>query len=384
MITWRREDEIGLVVHGPEVVDSGRALQVLSYLGSLGRVTAVLGGTMGRVAVLDAGLEGIIDISRRRRPSQSVRDLQASDWVVLLNLAKSRETGLAFGAMVAARAMPSKPLIQVDFGGGFVLQLAGEKSEMALVLAGGLGLELLARPEPERAVARERGLVRRRLTGVLPGEKITVNGTVVAEATGSSVEILASDGRIVEVRGAKLKEHGVEKLPRLDLEEAILRSGDIRRSEGSPRFFQRKGEGIALIDHCAEDAFEAAAGAGAVVTIGDDTTVIAGEILARLGIPVVGIVDGDLDGLASKTAMPEGSLVIRVRPGCDDAVGGRIKEEIFKDRGRIYLSLEDLAERVMRIASDLVVSPSREPDRPESGDGDPRMRILVDQENPGE
>lgn len=48
----------------------------------------------------------------------------------------------------------------------------------------------------------------------------------------------------------------------------------------------------------AEDAFEAAPGASLAVTVGDDTTQIAADILARLGIPVIGIVDGDLDRLA--------------------------------------------------------------------------------------
>jgi hypothetical protein len=88
--------DIGVVVHGPEVIDSGNALIVLTSLESLGRVTAVLGGTMGRVAVIDTGLENVIDISQRKKPSESIRDMQYSaDLVVLLNQAKTRKTGLA-------------------------------------------------------------------------------------------------------------------------------------------------------------------------------------------------------------------------------------------------------------------------------------------------
>ena len=51
------------------------------------------------------------------------------------------------------------------------------------------------------------------------------------------------------------------------------------------------------------------------VTVGDDTTAIAGDILARLGIPVIGIVDGDLDRLAGCTTMLPGSVVFRVSRG---------------------------------------------------------------------
>ena len=89
---------IGAVVHGPEIVDSGNALRLIDYLKKHGSVTAVLGGTMGRVAVIDAGLESVISFSPRRRPSRSIQDLAPnSDVIFLLNQAKSRETGLAFG-----------------------------------------------------------------------------------------------------------------------------------------------------------------------------------------------------------------------------------------------------------------------------------------------
>lgn len=110
--------KIGVVVHGPEIIDSGCALSLINYLKKRASVQAVLGGTMGRVAVIDAGLEDVIAISPRRRPSQSILDLQAtSDVIFLLNLAKSRESGLIFGTMVAKAARINKPLIQIDCGG---------------------------------------------------------------------------------------------------------------------------------------------------------------------------------------------------------------------------------------------------------------------------
>ena len=49
---------IGVVVHGPEIIDSGGAVQLINHLKQMGRVNAVLGGTLGRVAVIDADLEG--------------------------------------------------------------------------------------------------------------------------------------------------------------------------------------------------------------------------------------------------------------------------------------------------------------------------------------
>jgi hypothetical protein len=94
MPTSKPAVKIGVVVHGPEVVDSGFALRVLNYLEKFGMVNAVLGGTMGRLAIMDAGLESIIKISPKRRPSQSIGYLlPGSDIIVLLNQAKTRETG---------------------------------------------------------------------------------------------------------------------------------------------------------------------------------------------------------------------------------------------------------------------------------------------------
>ena len=56
---------IGVVVHGPNIIDSGYALKLIDLLKSYGDVSARLGGTMGRTAVIDASLEDVIDILER-------------------------------------------------------------------------------------------------------------------------------------------------------------------------------------------------------------------------------------------------------------------------------------------------------------------------------
>ncbi|HSD56848.1 MAG TPA: DUF2117 domain-containing protein, partial [Methanotrichaceae archaeon] len=174
-----------------------------------------------------------------------------------------------------------------------------------------------------------------------------------------SVEILAKKGKIIEIKGAKLKPHGLEKLSIVDLGDAIIRSGNIRRIGARPRVLECKGNGAALIDHSAEDAFEMAEGTCVAVTVGDDTTAIAGDILSRMGIPVIGIVDGDLDGLSQRTVMPKGSVIVRVEPGYDDVVGRQIKKEIFQGKNRISIRASDLAEKVMEIAGERIVQVER-------------------------
>jgi hypothetical protein len=362
-------DEIGIVVHGPEVVDSGFAERAIDLLSNLGVVTAVLGGTMGRVAVIDGGLEDRIDISKREMPSRSVKRLEpGSDYVILLNYAKTEETALAFGAMVAERAKPRKPLVLADRGGGFVAPLpvggalSEEASRVAEMVGRALGLEVI---DPPRSSSRTKSvgrIVRRRILGAVPGENVSVNGTVIGRALRGTVELAAIEGKIVEVRGAEVKVHGLEKIPSVDLERAILRTGEIRRTEKVPRTVRRRGHDATLIDHAAEEAFERGEGAMAAVTIGDDTTAIAGEVLTRLGTPLVGIVDGDLDLLCARTAIPEGSVVITVSPGSDDSVGRRAREEIFGGGDRISmdgLSFDDLVDMVKRVAGKDLVSTER-------------------------
>lgn len=356
---------IGLVLHGPEIIDSGSALRLISRLKNMGSVTAVLGGTMGRVALMDAGLEDILKISPRSSPSQSVRDLEASnDLIFLLSHAKTAESGLAFGSLVARAAGSGKPLIQIDCGGRFVSILRGDEDDaavnLAICLANDLALDLLD-PLQLQNIFIEGDLVRRILSGVLPGELVSVNGTVIGRAVDSQVEISARNGRIADLAGISPKQHGLDKLGYMDLESAVIRSGSIRRTTARSRALAGRCEheremDAVFIDHCAEDAFERARGAGIAVTVGDDTTVIAGDILARLGVLVMGIVDGDIDRLAGCTIMMPGSMVFHVKPGNDDLIGIQVEAQLFNGKERIRVDASELACRIKEIAGERLIT----------------------------
>ncbi len=91
--------------------------------------------------------------------------------------------------------------------------------------------------------------------------------------------------------------------------------------------------------------YELAAGVEGAVTVGDDTTAVAGDILRRFGVPVIGIVDGDGDGL-HKGKLAAGSLVLTV--GADDKAGLKVKKEIFGGKDR---SAADFAELRRAVAA---------------------------------
>ncbi len=387
--------KVGLVIHGPEVIDSGETKKVLEKLSCVGKIEARLGGTMGKVAVLDAGLENVIDISRHQKPSTCIESLfEISDLVCLLNRGKTVETGKVFGEMVYARLREPemKPLIQIESPGnanGILIPLnkkAKEYGEYLEKLSEILGLPTES-PLPlrnsrvpnsvlvENCPVTGKIQVIRKLSGVFPGEKILVNGIVIGKAFSSKVSIVSENGFIVAIEGGEIKEHGLEKLHNyekrdpVDLAEAWIKSGDLRRGNSFPpqaRKLKAHGRGLSLssrpaagrvvfIDHAAEDTFELAGDAKLAVTVGDDTTAIAGDILSRLGIPILGITDGDCDKLTCRTEIFPGSIVLRLAAGNDDILGKKLKQELLRgENSAVLKDISSFKEDVMKLAEPFI------------------------------
>lgn len=381
--------DIGVVVHGPDIVDSGMALRIIKLLEGFGTVSAVMAGTIGKTAVLDAHLEDLIDIRMSLRPSACIEEFfLTKDAVVLLNHGKTIDNGRIFANMVVSnlRDRDLKPLVHIErpsSGDGEVIPWNGSSVSFAAELARILGIGLSRVPEIVTPISIEDQGHRiiRRVFGVHPGENILINGVVVAYALSADVSIITEDGFITEINGATIKEHGLEKLHNyeertpVDITKCWIKSGPLRGNNFSVRLYSKKGspdmltgkvpgsEGMApsasiraaIIDHEAERSFELAAGAQVAVTIGDDTTEIAGDILYRLEIPVIGITDGDIDGFAHRKHMFPGSLVIRLQPGYDDIVGRRIKTDIFGgNNSKYFSSITELQNKITFLARNCV------------------------------
>ena len=292
--------KISLVIHGPEVIDSGEAKRVLEKLSRMGTVEARLGGTMGKAAVLDAGLENVIDISRHLKPSVCIEAFfETSNLVCLLNRGKTVETGEIFGEMIAAHLSEPemKPLIQIEsptYTDGKLILLNKKAGEYLETLSETLGLSVKIPLPLQKSVFVEKcqttGKIRviRRLLGVFPGENILLNGIVIGKALSPEISIVSENGFIVAIKGGEIKKHGLEKLHNyekmdpVDLAKAWAKSGNLRRSNflfpngqkqnacGRSSGFSsmlRTGK-VVLIDHTAEYTFELAAGAELAVTVG--------------------------------------------------------------------------------------------------------------------
>ncbi|MDY2744445.1 MAG: DUF2117 domain-containing protein, partial [Methanosphaera sp.] len=185
---------IGVIVHGPGIIDSGYAKKIIEVLSKYGVVSCKLGGTMGRTAVIDGNLEDIIDISEKLLPSQSIKLLSKSnDILFLLNYGKSTVTGHTFGYKVLGNAGKDINLVQIERPGeddGTIIQW-NEKSDEILLdnIAADLDLPVIKADEVKSLVKdltgydKNNSCIERKIAGVSPGENIMVNGTIVGKAT---------------------------------------------------------------------------------------------------------------------------------------------------------------------------------------------------------
>lgn len=367
---------IGIILHGPEIVDEGEAKRIIDILGIEHDIIAKLGGTMGRTAVMDAGLEDVIDISQGMTPSQTIDSLRGRiDLAILLNRGKTLETGRHFGRIVASRLDLSIPFIHIEspFYNGKIIYYGknGERcaehvrgllkkhiADLELTIESGAPLRPLVRIEGDRHI--------RRIYGALPGENIRLEGVVIGHITHNEPEIICRNGRVVELKGIKIKHHGLEKLEgrKIDLFNAKVKTGNIRRTKHITKVQPAKsladGKKIVIIDHCAESTFELVGDADIAITVGDDTTTIAADILTRLGIAIIGITDGDLDSILGDAAIPAGSIIIRVKEGFDDIIGREISEKLMMGKQKLDVhSCEEIVEKVLKLAGNKIVEIKR-------------------------
>ena len=359
---------IGVVVHGPNVIDSGYALKLINLLGEYGDVSARLGGTMGRTAVIDASLEEVIDISRKLVPSDSLKIFHDDgvDIIFLLNYGKSNVTGQVFGYKVYNHFKDkisdnNIPVIQIERPGEVDGSIIAWNNDLDIVSDLSKRLDLaIVTPEDvydNHIKQDDVGVNQRVVHGVSPGENIMVNSVVIGKTDSDKLILIAKDNHIVDIVGGTLKAHGLEKLGEVDLDSAIIKTGLLRNAKVKPRVLDNeKPEDfkVSFLDHAGEDVYKFR-DSSVVITIGDDTTLISSDILYRFDIPVVGITDGDLDKVVADGFKVKDSIIFEVESGFDDICGQYIKSKIFGNKPVTYdfSNITELEEKIVEIIKDI-------------------------------
>ncbi|NOR78194.1 MAG: DUF2117 domain-containing protein [Methanophagales archaeon] len=381
---------LGLLIHGPEVIDEGEAEEAIGTLKELGfELEAALGGITGKTAVIDADLRHVIDISRDSKPSEVVYDFvnRGLDFILLLNHAKTEESGFMLGEGILRHfidrggAEGSLSFVQLEYSNRIIIPWFLKHRDIYRQLTGIFSdFSERAPYKLESRCKKESDLVYRTIKGVHPSEKIVVNGVVVGmSAHEHTVTLVAKEGKLVKIVGGTLIEHNLEKLPLLDLKAALIKTGSLIRRTKPKRIrienlIARKGKKKACFFYTVENLFPkmAESDIAVAVVIGDDTTSIAGDILKRFGIPMIGITDGDADGLIDGIRsgalaeydkfLPPDSMIIRLKPERDDIIGEKVKAAIFKGgyeielEGDVEQQLEVLKHRILDIADGDIIS----------------------------
>jgi hypothetical protein len=306
-----------LVLHGPEIFDSGEVYRLLKRLRP---ARVIVAGVMARTAAEESGIScEFISVP----PSMVIRRLKGT--VLLANHGKTPESGRIFGQIVASRLYP-EPLYQLEASNRTLYVWNRDVDDTVREVAGLTHYAVL----PVRADKQPGGPMRT-IRGCQAGEAVYVNGIVIGTATGPEVVVRSNSEGLEPVSGLKPKVHGLEKLRQTgfhDLSGVWCKSGRIR-SACPGIAARRKGPGkVLFIDHCGHDLYrKITPETCGIVSIGDDTTAVCGHIASHLGIPVFGIIDGDGDDIVRESFV-EGSFIARALCERDDDIGGEIAGKI--------------------------------------------------------
>jgi len=303
-----------MVIHGPEIFDSGEAGWLIS---SICPARTIVAGVMARTAAEESCLP--VEFWGEP-PSQVIKKIP--DPVFLANHGKTAESGRIFGDIVASR-LPGRGLVQVECSDRTIVVWDAGDRALAAALSHLTGFALKGGVSTRCGDMRERSI-----RGCMPGEPVYVNGIIIGRATADTVVLRrAAGGGIEPVTGLEPKIHGLEKLvggSPIDLSAAWCKSGPIRSAPPKQGGQPGRTGTVAVIDHCGHEIYQRIRhDCCGVLAVGDDTTAVCGHICAHRGIPVLGIVDGDRDAIVTES-FALGSVVVLTQDERDDDVGAEV------------------------------------------------------------
>ncbi len=317
---------LAILFHGIDIFYDKKSKEILDKLTSIYDAKPFIVGTMGITSLFDSGICGVELIFKR--PSKALSELNGIDSVLIVLKARSVETARTFLGAIGERTEFSKEIIGIDINTNSLFEVKPGVSTVKdyLLSVGfrevstGKGLDI--RKEGDYFV--------RSVRGCNCSELLLLDGLVVGKIFDRDVKIYVKDGKICEIKGVEIKQHGLEKIRDVDIFRLKIDSTEGFETKTPNVIRKIKGEDILFINHDAYSIYQNLSNLSGAVTIGDDTTRVSGYILQRFGLPVIGIVDGDKDGVIKGEYFYKDSVVFEV--AADDFAGEKIQSRFFKGK----------------------------------------------------
>ena len=331
---------LALLFHGIDIFYDEGSKDILEKLSSIYSTKSYIVGTMGITSLFDSGIDGVELVFKR--PSVAISELKGFDSVLLVLKARSIETARTFLGAIGERATFDGEILGIDIKTKKLFEVKRGFSDLKknLNLLGfieepvGKGIE----------ITKEGQYLVRKIRGCNPGELLLFNGLVVGKIFDKDVRIYVRNKEIERIQGVEIKKHGLEKLKKVDIFSLKVDSTDGFETKDAVKIRDIMGENILLINHDAYSIYQNLSNIAGAVTVGDDTTRISGYILQRFGIPIIGIVDGDKDGVIKGEHFYKSSVLFEVEG--DDISGDRIRSHFFKGHTKIKSDFEKLKKDI--------------------------------------
>ncbi|MDD1764756.1 MAG: DUF2117 domain-containing protein [Candidatus Methanomethyliaceae archaeon] len=159
------------------------------------------------------------------------------DGMVLLNVGRSTQSGILFGAETIAntrilRSMTSFPLVQLERAGkpdGVLIVWNESGKALGRRVAEELEMALITPSLEVKRVTKERGREIRQIQFARTGDDIVVNGLKVGVCLTDQVYLIAENGRLVDIMGGKILKREAKKLVFKSLSNVVVKTMTLGR-----------------------------------------------------------------------------------------------------------------------------------------------------------
>ena len=249
---------IGVVIHGPTIIDSSCAKYIINILNNFKfkienklikpNINYKLGGTSGRIAIIDNKLENIVDISEKLLPSESLNILNKNnDLLILMNYGLSKETGHTFGKIVVEKSnIKNKTIIQIERpkekDSSLIIWNSVNTYDKQLInyLSEKLKLSVEYGDNINNYglnIKIENNKTYRKIIGVNKGDNILLNGICVGIALNSNITIVWNNNtnEIIDIINGNINFESLKqlnnflKLNNITISNIIVKTGYLRK-----------------------------------------------------------------------------------------------------------------------------------------------------------